>query len=99
MRCPVWEGERWSTFDSFVKDMTEAACRGLEEHFTHKVDRVLGFFSSRPNWDPPPPAPPHPQESVTIPLWFRPPGGGTHLLAGEGVKGPSSDEGTDTVVL
>ncbi len=30
------------------------------------------------------------------PLWF---GGGTHLLAGEGVGGPNSEEGTDTVVL
>ncbi len=30
--------------------------------------RVLGFFSNRPNWDPPPP---QPQESVSPPLWFR----------------------------
>ncbi len=33
---------------------------------------------------------------VLPPLWFP---GGTHLLAGEGVGGLSSDEGTDTVVL
>ncbi len=32
----------------------------------HRVDRVLGFFSSRPNLDPPP----HPQASAS-PLWFR----------------------------
>jgi hypothetical protein len=51
----------------------------------HRVHRVLGFFSSRPNWDP------------LTPLV---PGGGTHSLAGEGVTGvPNSDEGTDTVVL
>ncbi len=30
--------------------------------------RVLGFFSSRPNWDPPPP---QPQESVSPLLCFR----------------------------
>jgi hypothetical protein len=29
-----------------------------------RVDRVLGFFSSRPNWNPPPP---HPQASVSPP--------------------------------
>jgi hypothetical protein len=29
--------------------------------------------------------------------WFR--GRGTHLLGGEGVGGPKSEEGTDTVVL
>ncbi len=38
--------------------------------------RVLGFFSSRPNWD--------------FPL--------RHSLAGEGVVGPNSDEGTYTVI-
>ncbi len=39
---------------------------------SHIVDRVLGFFSNRPNWDPPPP---HPQASVFPPVWF-PVGGG-----------------------
>jgi hypothetical protein len=43
---------------------------------------VLGFFSSRPNWDPPPP---HPQASVSSPFGS---GGDT---AGEGVGGPNSD--------
>jgi hypothetical protein len=42
----------------------------------HRVDRVQGFFSSRPNWDP---LPPPPQASVP-PL-------GTHSLAEEGVGG------------
>ncbi len=42
---------------------------------------VLGFFSSRPNWGPPPP---QLQESVSPPLpWFS--GGGAHLPACEGV--------------
>ncbi len=45
--------------------------------FVHRVDRLLGFFSSRPNWDPS-----HPQESVFHPPLV--PGGGTHSLAGEG---------------
>jgi hypothetical protein len=31
----------------------------------HRVDRVLGLFSSRLNWDPPPP---HPQTNVSPPL-------------------------------
>jgi hypothetical protein len=48
----------------------------------HRVDRVLGFFSSRPNWNPPLP---HPQASVFPPLWFR--GEGTDSLAGEVVGG------------
>jgi hypothetical protein len=51
----------------------------------HRVDRVRGFFPSRPNWDPP-------QASVFPPLV---PGGPTYVLAGEGVGGPNSYEGTD----
>ncbi len=30
----------------------------------HRVGRVLSFFSSRRNWDPPPPPTPHPQASM-----------------------------------
>jgi hypothetical protein len=75
---------RWSTFDSFVKDMNDAACRGLEDHFTHRVDRVLGFFSSRPNRDPLP-LPPSPAGECDPPPLV--PGVGTHWLAGEGVHG------------
>jgi hypothetical protein len=40
----------------------------VESH--HRVDRVLSFFSSRPNWDSPTPSPPSPVERVTPPLWF-----------------------------
>ncbi len=58
----------------------------------HKVDRVPGFFFSLPNWDPLTPSP----AGECAPFWFR---GGTHSLAGEGVEGPSSDKGIDTVVL
>jgi hypothetical protein len=57
-----------------------------------RVDRVLGLFSSHPNWD-----------LLTRMLVCPPPtlvpGGDTHSLSGEGVGGPNSDEGTDTVVL
>jgi hypothetical protein len=37
-----------------------------------------------------------PRSPASEPLWFQ---GETHPLAGEGVKGADSDEGTDTVVL
>jgi hypothetical protein len=52
----------------------------------------------RPNWLVPP-TPPQPQMSVTPPLWVQ---GGRHTSlggGGEGVWGPNSDEGTDTLVL
>jgi hypothetical protein len=62
----------------------------------HRVDRVLGFISSRLNWDP---QPPHPQAMCPPPpLWFQ--GGDT--LAGEGVgtgEGSHSDEGADPVLV
>ena len=46
----------------------------------HRVDRVLGFLSSRLNWDPN-----HlTRRWVCPPLWCQ---GGTHLLSGEGVGG------------
>ncbi len=61
---------------------------------THRIGRVLSFFSSRRNWDSPTP---HPQASMPPPLWFR--GGGEHSLAGKGWGRPNSDEGTYTVVL
>jgi hypothetical protein len=57
-----------------------------------EVDRVLCFFSSRLNWDPPPLT--H-RRVCPPPLDF---GGHTRLL--ERVwGGPNSDEGTDTVIL
>jgi hypothetical protein len=63
----------------------------------HRVDRVLGFFSGRPNWDPPPPPPTsHPLASVSYPPLVPVEGGVTHSLAGEGVGESSLDEGTGT---
>ncbi len=53
------------------------------EASTHRVGRVLSFFSSRRNWDSPN-ATPHPQASVPAP--HHPVlGGGAHLLAREGL--------------
>jgi hypothetical protein len=59
---------------------------GGEEGHTHRVNRVLGFLSSRPNW-------------VPHTLTSRRSGGGGTLVAGEWAGDPNSDEGTDTVVL
>jgi hypothetical protein len=56
--------------------MKQAVEKGVQDQ---KVDRVLSFFSSRPNWNPPPP---HPQASVS-PAPLVP--GGTHSHAGGGV--------------
>ncbi len=53
----------------------------------HRVGRVLSFFSSRRRWDSHTPSSPHPSSPH---LWIR----GAHSLAGEGVGGPNSDEGT-----
>ncbi len=50
---------------------------------------MLGFFSSRLNWDSPTPTP----ADECVPLWF---GGGDTLARGRG--GPSWNEGTDTMV-
>jgi hypothetical protein len=50
---------------------------------------------SRRNWVS---KPLHPQESVAPPPLFRGGGGGQHSLAGEGVVGPYSDDGTKTLV-
>ncbi len=59
-----------------------------DRRFTGKLDRVLGFFSSRPNWDS------LTRRWVCSPLlWFR---GDTHSLRERGWGGPNSDEGTDT---
>jgi hypothetical protein len=57
----------------------------------HRVDRVLGFFSSRPNWA---------HHPLTRRRVCPPPFGseGRDTLACE-LGGPNSDEGTDTVVL
>jgi hypothetical protein len=47
----------------------------------HRVDRVLGFFASRSNWDLPPPPP----AGECAPPWFPGGGWGAHSLAGVGV--------------
>jgi hypothetical protein len=52
---------------------------------------VLGGFPSRLNWDHPTLSP-----AVECPPPFGSGAGGAHLLAGQGVGGPNSDEGTDT---
>jgi hypothetical protein len=59
----------------------------------HRIDRVPGFLSSRPN------RLPHPLTRKRV---LPPPfgsGGGTHSLAGEGAGIANSDEGTDTLAL
>jgi hypothetical protein len=55
----------------------------------HRVDRVLGFFSSRPNWDSPTPSPP---DECAAPPGFR--GSDTvQSLAGESVGGSQFGRG------
>ncbi len=60
---------------------------GLAGYRYHRdrVDRVLGFYSSRPNRDPP-----TRRRAFPLPLWFR---WGTHLLAKEGVGGSQLGRG------
>ncbi len=55
----------------------------------HRVDRVIGLFSSRSNWDPQTPSP----TGEGVPP-FGSGGEVTHSIAGEGGGGPNSDEGT-----
>jgi hypothetical protein len=53
----------------------------------HRVDRVLGFFSNRPNWDSPT-SPPHQLASVSSPSFVSGWGGGGYTLAcGRGCGG------------
>jgi hypothetical protein len=59
----------------------------------HKLDRLPGFLSSRPNWLPPPPLP---LASVTPP---PPCSKGEHARLREGREGANVDEGTDTLAL
>ncbi len=62
----------------------------IMESTTYRVDKVLGFSLSRPNWDP-----------LTRRRFFPSPFGsrGTHSLAGEGLWGSQFGRGTDTGVL
>jgi hypothetical protein len=52
----------------------------------HRVDRVLGFFSSRPNWDPPTPSP----AGECVPLFGS---GGDTLACGKGGGGSQFGRG------
>jgi hypothetical protein len=61
---------------------------------THRVGRVLSFFSSRRNWDSPTP---QPQAILPPTLWYR--GQGDTRWRERGWESPNSDEGTYTVVL
>jgi hypothetical protein len=58
----------------------------------HRADRVLSFYSNRPNRDSPPP---RTQAGVYLPPGL---GGGT-LAGGREGGGSKFDEGADTVVL
>ncbi len=46
--------------------MRKIAAKSSYIRYCHRVDRALGFFSNRPNWDPPPP---HPQASESPSLF------------------------------
>ncbi len=59
---------------------------------SHRVDRVLGFFSSRPNWDSPTPSP-WPSGCFSTPQPPLVPRGGPHSLAGEGGVGSQFGRG------
>jgi hypothetical protein len=65
---------------------------GKNVSFSHKVYKLPGFLSSRPNWVP------HlllTRKRVLPPLWVQ---GRRHTrLLGDG--GPNSDDGTDILVL
>jgi hypothetical protein len=52
----------------------------IEHTRQQREDRVLGFFFSRMNWDPPPPSP----AGECVPPFGSGGGGGAHSLAGEG---------------
>jgi hypothetical protein len=66
---------------SSIGRIAEDLQRPRRKIVVHRVDRVLGFFSSRRNRDSPTP---HPQASVLS-------------LAGEEVGGPNSDQETSTM--
>ncbi len=87
---PVYQGKNKALFQEKIFH--------YNLRFNHRVDKVPGFFSSRPKWDPPPPLHPLTRWRVCpLPLRFR--GGGHSRLRERGWGSPHSDEGTDTVVL
>jgi hypothetical protein len=91
--CSYQESDLWNNSQS-DKDNTGFKCGERREWREHRIDRVLGFFSSRPNGDP------LTRRQVCVPPFGSGrEGGATHLLAGEGEGGLNSDEVTDTVLL
>ncbi len=62
--------------------------------YSHRVGRVLSFFSSRRNWNSPNPSP---AGEGASPLWFW--GEGHTRWLERGWESPNSHEGTYTVVL
>ncbi len=92
------EGDIKHLLSNLLRDGTVAVLAdGLgRDSSSHRIDRVLGFYFSRPNWDSPAPSP---AGEVVPPLWFR--GGHTRLreLEWGGGGGPNSDMGSDTVGL
>jgi hypothetical protein len=67
--------------------------RGVSWSKSQSKQSAIGFFSSRPNWDLPPP---HPQASVLRPGIQR---GGQHSLSGEGYGGPNADDWVESITL
>ncbi len=67
--------------------------QGPPKRFLHKVDRVLGFFSSRSNELGSPPQCPHPLTLRRVCPHLLVPGMGTHSLAGEGLVVPIRTRG------
>jgi hypothetical protein len=69
----------------------------VRESGAHRVDRVPGFLSSRPNWLPPPPL----RKLVLHPPGSKGAGGGGvgDTLGGMGAREANSDEKTDPLVI
>jgi hypothetical protein len=66
--------------DDFRNKVIVKGPRVKFENIIHRVDRVLGFFSSRPNWDSPTPSP----ADKCAPPPLVP--GGDPLACGKGVE-------------
>ncbi len=84
-------GGTWALILCRLGDLLGQSCPGPA--LSHRVGRVLSFFSSRRNWDSPNPSPAG--ECVPPRFW-----GEVHTRWREkGWESPNSDEGTYTVVL
>jgi hypothetical protein len=79
----------------YVIRMPTFFIRGLLKYYSgnHNVNRVQSFFSSRWNWDS---RTPSPTGECAAPPLFQ---GGNTCMRKRGGVGPSSNEGTYTVVL